>query len=96
MGTKKNLDTVRFWPYRWGMEKKSFEFTAPRVDKLFGGWSREVTVDGKSVGYKWEGWVLAKGGGGYIYSGDVPKSIGCRGLLLAAGLIKSTVEASNA
>lgn len=42
---------------------------------------------GQNRGWKWWGTVY-KTGGGRVWSGEVPGSIGCRGLLAAAGLVE--------
>jgi hypothetical protein len=43
---------------------------------------------GQNRGWKWNGAVYRMGAaGGFVWSGDVPGSIGCRGLLLEAGLL---------
>ena len=42
---------------------------------------------GQNRGWHWHGAVYRLGGGGRVWEGRVPGSIGCRGLLAEAGLI---------
>lgn len=50
---------------------------------------------GQNRGWKWVGSVYRLGdGGGWVWTDDVPGSIGCRGMLIAAGLIEPKAEGS--
>lgn len=42
---------------------------------------------GKNIGWKWHGAVY-KVGGGRVWEGMVPGSVGCRGLLIEAGVLE--------
>ena len=46
---------------------------------------------GRNIGYKWDGAVFNADTGKRLWDGDVPGSIGVRGLLKAAGVIETTL-----